>query len=176
MTQYSPKQAMQLVGASSSTLRRWSDTFSRHLSLAATTAPRRYSDADLAVLRRIKSLLDAGLRLDDVDARLAEKEPLPPTEAPTEPPEGAQMALQPVTALLDTLQAQAATQQQMATTLAGLGALGEAMRQIADLRERVARLEAKIEQQDRIQDQIDSIGRYMHDHSGLARLGMHRVE
>ena len=32
------------------------------------------------------------------------------------------------------------------------------------------------EQRDDLARQMQSIGRYMHDHSGLGRLGMHRVE
>jgi hypothetical protein len=37
-------------------------------------------------------------------------------------------------------------------------------------------LEALTQRLDAHDDQMQSIGRYMHDHIGLGRLGMHRVE
>lgn len=157
MTQYPPRHVQNELGVSASTVRRWSETFARHLSISATRPPRRYDDEDMARLRRIKALLDAGLRIEDVDARLDEPEPQPPTEPPSETPGSAQTALQPVTALLDTLNATQATQAQIATTLAGLGDLQSLSNTVADLRERVARLEA----------QVEELRRSGHDHPGI---------
>ena len=169
MTQYPPRHITTTLNVSDSTVRRWSDVFRRHLSPSATTAPRRYTEADVAVLHRVKALSDSGMRIEEIDTLLDQAEPQPLTEAPTTLQEAPTGALQPITALLDTLQAQQTTQAQIAATLASLETL-------ADLRERLARMEAQIERLDRMQDQIDSIGRYMHDHTGLAKLGMHRVE
>ena len=172
MTQYPPRHITTTLHVSDSTLRRWSEVFARHLSPSATTAPRRYTSADVAVITRIKALSESGMRITEIDAMLDQSEPLPPTESPTELQEAPTGALQTITALLDTLQAQQATQAQIAATLASLDTLTEAMRQIADMRERLARLEAQIQRLDRMQDQIDSIGRYTHDHS--IKIGMRR--
>lgn len=150
MAQYPPRQLTGPLNVSSSTIRRWSDTFSRHLSATATAAPRRYSDADVAVLKRIKALSDSGMRIDEIDRLLDEPEPLPATEAPTEPAAAPTTALATFTALTEALTAQATTQAQMASTLAGLGDL-------ADLRERLARLEALVE----------ALAAQQHDHPGI---------
>lgn len=175
MTQYPPRHVQQVLNVSGSTVRRWSDEFARHLSPSATSAPRRYSDQDLAALRRIKSLLDAGLRIDDVDQRLDEPEPLPPTETPVEPPEAPTMALQTVTALLDTLKAQQTTLEAQQTTLAGLADL-------ANFRERLARLETVVETLQRdlaVQGEVlrrdvdahgrllESLSQRLNDHEGV---------
>ena len=141
MTQYPPRHLTSLLDVSGSTIRRWSDTFSRHLSPSATAAPRRYTEKDVAVLSRVKALSDSGMRIAEIDAILEQSEPLPPTEPPTEPTEPSTAALQTLKALTDTLQAQELTQAQIAATLAGLADVNALTAQIADLRERVARLE-----------------------------------
>ena len=164
MSQYPPRHLTETLNVSGSTIRRWSDTFSRHLSPSATTAPRRYTEADVAVLHRVKALSDSGMRIEEIDALLDQPEPLLPTEAPIEPPGAPTLALQPVTALLDTLQAQMATQQQIASTLAGLGDLGDLRNQVQALGERIARLEGQLEQLHRLQDQLDSVGGFTHSH------------
>ena len=131
-----------MLNVSGSTIRRWSDTFSRHLSPSATAAPRRYTEKDVAVLSRVKALSDSGMRIAEIDAILEQSEPLPPTEPPTEPTEPSTAALQTFKALTDTLQAQELVQAQMAATLAGLADVNALAAQLADLRERVARLES----------------------------------
>ena len=75
-------------------------------------------------MARIKALSDSGMRITEIDSMLEQSEPLPPTEPATEPQEAPTTALTTFTALLDTLQAQQVTQQQ-----------------IAALNERVTRLE-----------------------------------
>ena len=65
---------------SSATLRRWSDTFTEYLSPSAGrsvsesggAAQRRYSDDDLAVLSRVKQLLDAGNTYEETARKLPE--------------------------------------------------------------------------------------------------------
>ena len=148
MTQYAPRQVKTLLSTpesllSDSTLRRWSEVFSRHLSPSATTAPRRYTDKDVAILRRVKTLSNSGMRITEIDAMLDQSEPLPPTEPPTEPAEPTTTALTTFTALLDTLAAQQATQAAMATTLASLADVAALRTEIAELRERVARIEGQ---------------------------------
>ena len=146
MTQYAPRQVKALLSTpesplSDSTLRRWSEVFRRHLSPSATTAPRRYTEQDIAVLRRVKTLSNSGMRIAEIDSMLDQSEPLPPTEPATEPQEAPTTALTTVTALLDTLAAQQATQAKMADTLAGLADVAALVAQIAALNERVNRLE-----------------------------------
>ena len=139
MTQYAPRQVKALLSTpesllSDSTLRRWSEVFARHLSPSATTAPRRYTEQDIAVLRRVKTLSNSGMRIAEIDAMLDQSEPLPPTEPPTEPQEPPTTALTTFNALVD-------TQHQIAQTLAGLADVAALTAQIAVLNERVTRLE-----------------------------------
>ena len=142
MAQYPPRHITTTLHVSDSTVRRWSDVFRRHLSQSATTAPRRYTDKDVAVMTRIKTLSESGMRITEIDNLLDQSEPLPPTEPATEPQEAPTTALTTFTALLDTLQAQQATQEKMADTLAGLADVAALTAAVADLTARVARLES----------------------------------
>ena len=85
MTQYPPRHISTSLNVSDSTVRRWSEVFRRHLSPSATTAPRRYTEQDVAVMARIKHLSESGMRITEIDKLLEQSEPLPPTEPPTEP-------------------------------------------------------------------------------------------
>ena len=134
MAQYPPRHITTTLHVSDSTLRRWSDVFRRHLSPSAITAPRRYTDKDVAVMTRIKTLSESGMRITEIDSMLDQSEPLPPTEPPTEPQEAPTTALATFNALLD-------TQNQIAQTLAGLADVAALVAQIAVLNERVTRLE-----------------------------------
>ena len=135
MTQYPPRHITTTLNVSDSTVRRWSGVFSRHLSPSGKTAPRRYTEQDVAVMTRIKALSEAGMRITEIDAMLDQSEPLPPTEPPTEPQNAPTTALQTFNALLD-------TQNQIAQTLAGLADVAALVAQIAVLNERVTRLES----------------------------------
>jgi len=81
---YRPKEVCERLGVSSATLRRWSDTFSEHLSpsagksLTATggSAQRRYTEEDVATLARAKALLDGGNTYEEAVRRLQD-EPQP---------------------------------------------------------------------------------------------------
>ena len=141
MAQYPPRHLVTLLNVSGTTVRRWSELYHRHLSPSATTAPRRYTEQDVAVMTRIKHLSESGMRIAEIDAMLDQSEPLPPTEPPTEPQDAPTTALTTVTVLLDTLAAQQATQAKMADTLAGLADVNALVAQIAVLNERVTRLE-----------------------------------
>ena len=134
MTQYPPRHLVNLLNVSGTTVRRWSEVYHRHLSPFATTAPRRYTEQDVAVLRRVKALSDSGMREKEIDNLLDQSEPLPPTEPPTEPQDAPTTALATFNALVD-------TQHQIAQTLAGLADVNALTAQIAELRERVNRLE-----------------------------------
>ena len=142
MPQYPPRHISTTLNVSDSTVRRWSEVFRRHLSPSATTAPRRYTTADVAVMTRIKHLSESGMRITEIDAMLDQSEPLPPTEPPTEPQEPPTTALTTFTALLDTLQAQQATQAQIAATLASLADVAALTAAVAELTARVTRLES----------------------------------
>ena len=141
MILYPPRHLAVQFSVSGTTIRRWSEVFHRHLSASATTAPRRYTEQDVAVMARIKRLSESGMREKEIDNLLDQSEPLPPVESPTGPQDAPTTALQPFTALLDTLQAQNATQEKMAQTLAGLADVAALTAQIAALNERVTRLE-----------------------------------
>ena len=141
MILYPPRHLAVQFSVSGTTVRRWSEVFHRHLSASATTAPRRYTEQDIAVMARIKRLSESGMRIDEIDSMLDQAEPLPPTESPVEPQGAPTTALQPFTALLDTLQAQQATQALVAATLASLADVAALTAQIAVLNERVTRLE-----------------------------------
>ena len=134
MPQYPPRHISTSLNVSDSTVRRWSEVFARHLSPSATTAPRRYTSADVAVMTRIKTLSESGMRITEIDNLLDQAELLPPTEPPTEPQDAPTTALQTFNALLD-------TQNQIAQTLAGLADVAALTAQIAALNERVTRLE-----------------------------------
>ena len=134
MILYPPRHLAVQFSVSGTTIRRWSEVFHRHLSASATTAPRRYTEQDVAVMARIKRLSDSGMRIDEIDKLLEQAEPLPPTEPPTEPQDAPTTALTTFTALVD-------TQHQIAQTLAGLADVTALVAQIAALNERVTRLE-----------------------------------
>lgn len=190
MQHIKPVEVARQLGIADSTLRRYCGDFAKHLSSDAAPddagTRRRFRPSDVAVLKRAKELLDAGntiegvnelLGLDDFSAIEAE-------EAQETPP-GATTATDATQALVQLLGGQViAAQADQAQRLTRQDAeLGELAEQLADLRERLARMEAQADQLRRLQDQIDdlarqveSIGRYMHDHTGLGRLGMHRVE
>ena len=185
-----PVEVARQMGIADSTLRRYCSDFAKHLSPDAAPddagTRRRFRPSDVAVLKRAKELLDAGntiegvntlLGLDDFSTEEAEEAEEPPKSATT-----ATDATQALVSLLggQVIAAQADQAQRLTRQDVELGDLAE---QLADLRERLARIEAQADQLRRLQDQVDdlarqveSIGRYMHDHSGLARLGMHRVE
>ena len=135
MAQYPPRHLVTLLNVSGTTVRRWSELYHRHLSPSATTAPRRYTEQDVAVMTRIKHLSESGMRIVEIDNLLDQVEPLPPTEPPTEPAE-------PTTTALAAFSTMADTQRQIADTLAGLADLADLRATIADLRERVTRLES----------------------------------
>ena len=134
MILYPPRHLAVQFSVSGTTIRRWSEVFHRHLSASATTAPRRYTEQDIAVMARIKRLSESGMRIDEIDKMLEQSEPLPPTEPPTGPQDAPTTALQTFNALVD-------TQQQIAQTLAGLADVAALTAQIAVLNERVTRLE-----------------------------------
>ena len=134
MPQYPPRHISTSLNVSGTTVRRWSELYHRHLSPSATTAPRRYTEQDVAVMTRIKHLSESGMRIVEIDAMLDQAEPLPPTEPPTEPAE-------PTTTALTAFSTMADTQHQIAQTLAGLADVTALTAQIAALNERVNRLE-----------------------------------
>jgi len=168
---HSPTEAAKLVGVSKSTVIRWSGLFSEHLSDQASPEPgqpRRFTEADIATLRRAKRLLSSGVSLEDVPAQLyviGPEEP-EPEEAPTAGPEEeeqeraqsttASQALAILSQQSQIIEAQAgqlkAAQDQLTDQAARLrqqagqladqqGRLTDQGATIADLRERLARLE-----------------------------------
>src|SRR6476469_7752739 len=74
-----PKEVQSKLRVYAPTLRAWSVQFARHLSPGAqssqtpegTYTQRRYEESDLAVFRRIQTLLERGLTYEQVDQSLA---------------------------------------------------------------------------------------------------------
>ena len=135
MQQYPPRHITAMLNVSGTTVRRWSEVYHRHLSPSATTAPRRYNESDVAVMRRVKALSDSGMREKEIDSMLDQPELLPPTETTTEQTDTTITALATFNALLD-------TQQAIASTLAGLADVAALTAAVAELTARVTRLES----------------------------------
>ena len=70
-----PKQVSETLTIPSSTIRRWSKRFSKHLTPHEPNTHREYSTSDLETLRKIKELLDAGLTYDEIEPKLDIIEP-----------------------------------------------------------------------------------------------------
>jgi len=147
---YPPRHLTTELGVSGTTIRRWSEVFARHLSPSATTAPRRYTEEDCVVIRRIAALSDSGMRIAEIDAILEQPEPQPPTEPTAPPTEPPTTAVQAFSTLTETLHAQQVTQTAIATTLAGLADIAALRAELAELRARV-----------------DVLERVKHDHPGI---------
>ena len=78
---YSPQKIQQMLNLPPSTLRKYATLYSDHLSESAHRKSRKYTVADLAVLKRILALRDAGVPLDEISARLnVTEDPNPPEE------------------------------------------------------------------------------------------------
>jgi len=70
-----PKQVTETLTVPSSTLRRWSKRFSKHLTPHEPHTHREYSTSDLDTLRKIRDLLEDGLTYDDIEPKLDIIEP-----------------------------------------------------------------------------------------------------
>ena len=70
-----PKQISETLTVPSSTLRRWSKRFSKHLTPHEPNTHREYNTSDLETLRKVKELLDAGLTYDEIEPKLDIIEP-----------------------------------------------------------------------------------------------------
>jgi DNA-binding transcriptional MerR regulator len=78
---YTPQAAAAALDVSPATLRRWSQRFDGYLSPAQGQGKQRhYTEADLALLRRVQALMQQGLTYDQVDRQLSG-----PTEAAPPP-------------------------------------------------------------------------------------------
>ena len=129
---YRPRDAAQLLGIAASTLRGWARRFAAALSPAAAEPPRLpdgrlggrlYNEADMKVLRRINELLAQGLSYDQV----AETLNIGEFEH-----RAAQSA------------ASRSVQPQETKPAAPLSELSEALRLLADQKERLDRFEARM--------------------------------
>lgn len=74
---YTTKAVIETLGVPERTLRYWSTAFESHMSPGARPAKsnsgsthRRYNDADLVVLKRVKTLAGSGLRLAEIESVL----------------------------------------------------------------------------------------------------------
>jgi DNA-binding transcriptional MerR regulator len=83
MSGYRPGEAAAQLGIAAPTLRRWSVQFADYLDAGASAAiaqdgggvERRYSDRDIALLRRVSGLLARGLTYEQVRRQIGEQEP-----------------------------------------------------------------------------------------------------
>lgn len=170
---YGVAETARLLKVSNTTIRRWSTWFAEHLSDQASPAPdqpRRFTEADIATLRRAQSRLARGDTWELVAERLAiiepeDTEPEEPEEAPADheaptagPEEAEQERAQSTTAsqalailsqqsqIIEAQAGQLVAQQSQLTDQAArlreaAGQLTAQQDQLADLRERLARLE-----------------------------------
>lgn len=65
-----PKQVSETLTVPTSTLRRWSKRFSKHLTPHEPNTHRTYNTSDLETLREIRDLLDTGLTYDEIEPKL----------------------------------------------------------------------------------------------------------
>lgn len=171
---YGPSEVAKLLQTSVTTIHRWSDQFSEHLSPQARRPEpgerRQYTESDIAVMRRAQRMLKAGVRWDDVNSQLYVLEPGEAAPEPDEPardeaPDATQeraqstagqalLILDQQTRLIDAQAGQLADQRaQIADQAARLreqaaqiaGQAGD----IAALRERLARVEEAQKQAER---------------------------
>jgi DNA-binding transcriptional MerR regulator len=70
-----PKQVSETLTVPSSTLRRWSKRFSKHLTPHEPYTHREYTTSDLETLRKIRDLLEDGHTYDDIEPKLDIIEP-----------------------------------------------------------------------------------------------------
>lgn len=70
-----PKQISETLTVPTSTLRRWSKRFSKHLTPHEPKSHRTYNTSDLETLRKIRDLLKNGLTYDQIDPKLDIMEP-----------------------------------------------------------------------------------------------------
>ncbi len=187
MQYFKPVEVARQLGIADSTLRRYSTDFARHLSPGAAPEPgakRLFRPSDVAILKRAKELLDMGNTIEAVNDLLAlEDFSTVEAEEAQETPPGATPASDATQALVSLLGGQViAAQADQAQRLSRQDMeLGDLAEQMADLRERLARMEAQGDQLRRLQDQVDdlarqvqSIGSHMHDHS--IKIGYRKVE
>lgn len=81
---YRPAEVSQQLGISAATLRRWSGRFSDFLVLnesGADGSHRRYTAADVAVLRRVQELLEQGFTYEQVAEQLEQMRPAAAVDA-----------------------------------------------------------------------------------------------
>ncbi len=76
MERHTPGRISEMLGIPSSTLRRYAKDYQEHLSLEAQRSgrKRRYTGDDVAVLNRVRRLLNAGNTPEDVNLMLHEVE------------------------------------------------------------------------------------------------------
>jgi len=70
-----PKQVSETLTVPSSTLRRWSKRFSKHLTPHEPNTHRTYNTSDLETLRKIRDLLKDGLTYAEIEPKLDIIEP-----------------------------------------------------------------------------------------------------
>lgn len=116
MSGYRPGEAAAQLGIAAPTLRRWSVQFADHLDAGASAAiaqdgggvERRYSDRDIALLRRVSGLLARGLTYEQVRRQLGEQEPEPST-ALAQIPDAGMVLVELASAQRETIAAQRET-------------------------------------------------------------------
>lgn len=75
MTIYTPQETSRLLAVPASTIRRWAKRFSHRLSDGGQRRKRLYTDRDLDLFARIRTLTDQGRTLDWIDQHLGETVP-----------------------------------------------------------------------------------------------------
>lgn len=65
-----PEQTAEMLGIAKSTLRKYSAIFSGYLSASANRKQRKYTESDIALLRRVIELRAANVPLNEIGAKL----------------------------------------------------------------------------------------------------------
>lgn len=78
---YTPSQTADMLQIATSTLRKYANLYRDHLSEAARRKHRRYTDSDIAVLKRIVDLRSEGIALDDISGNLGVVESPHPSDS-----------------------------------------------------------------------------------------------
>lgn len=117
MSGYRPGEAAAQLGIAAPTLRRWSVQFVDYLDAGASAAiaqdgggvERRYSDRDIALLRRVSGLLARGLTYEQARRQLVETKNQEPRTALTQVPDAGMVLVELASTQRETIAAQKET-------------------------------------------------------------------
>lgn len=78
---YTPSQTAEMLQIARSTVRKYARLYREHLSESARRKQRKYTDTDIATLKRIVTLRDEGVPLDQISDKLGVVDIVQPQES-----------------------------------------------------------------------------------------------